>query len=58
MQALREDDTLTELDTLEPKKANMVEALTKALGIDHVCLLVVWHLKADSLQLAQGRPSI
>ena len=33
MQALREDDSLTELDTLEPKKANMVEALTKALGI-------------------------
>ena len=33
MQALREDDTVTGDDTLEPKKANMVEALTKALGI-------------------------
>ncbi len=33
MQALRQDDTVTEGDTLEPKKANMVEALTKALGI-------------------------
>ena len=33
MRALREDDPLTGLDTLEPKKANMVEALTKALGI-------------------------
>ena len=33
MQALREDDSLTELDTLSPKKAAMVEALTKALGV-------------------------
>ena len=33
MQALREDDTVTGGDTLEPKKANMVEALIKALGI-------------------------
>jgi len=33
MQALRQDDTLTGVDKLEPKKANMVEALTKALGV-------------------------
>ena len=33
MQALRQDDSLTELDNLSPKKKAMVEALTKALGI-------------------------
>jgi hypothetical protein len=33
MQALRQDDSLTGVDKLEPKKANMVEALTKALGV-------------------------
>lgn len=33
MQALRQDDSLTGLDNLEPKKKAMVEALTKALGI-------------------------
>lgn len=33
MQALRQDDSLTELDKLSPKKKAMVEALTKALGI-------------------------
>lgn len=33
MQALREDDSLTELDNLNPKKRAMVEALTKALGV-------------------------
>lgn len=33
MQALRENDTLTELDSLSPKKRAMVEALTKALGV-------------------------
>lgn len=33
MQALRQDDSLTGLDNLDPKKKAMVEALTKALGI-------------------------
>jgi hypothetical protein len=33
MQALREDDSLTELDIKDPKKVAMIEALTKALGV-------------------------
>jgi len=33
MQALREDDTLTELDIKDPKKVAMVQALTKSLGV-------------------------
>ena len=33
MQALRQDDTLTELDIKDPKKIAMIEALTKALGV-------------------------
>jgi hypothetical protein len=33
MQALRQDDTLTELDIKDPKKVAMIEALTKALGV-------------------------
>ena len=33
MQALREDDSLTELDIKEPKKVAMIQALTKALGV-------------------------
>jgi hypothetical protein len=33
MQALRQDDTLTELDIKDPKKMAMIEALTKALGV-------------------------
>lgn len=33
MQALRQDDPLTELDKLEPKKRAMIEALTKSLGV-------------------------
>ena len=33
MQALRKDDTLTELDIKDPKKVAMIEALTKALGV-------------------------
>jgi len=33
MQALREDDTLTELDIKDPKKVAMIQALTKALGV-------------------------
>ena len=33
MQALREDDTVTDGDTLEPKKKAMFEALIKALGV-------------------------
>jgi hypothetical protein len=33
MQALRQDDPLTELDKLEPKKQAMIEALTKSLGV-------------------------
>ena len=33
MQALRQDDTLTEVDIKDPKKKAMVEALTKALGV-------------------------
>ena len=33
MQALRQDDSLTELDKLEPKKRAMIEALTKSLGV-------------------------
>ena len=33
MQALREDDSLTELDIKDPKKVAMIQALTKALGV-------------------------
>lgn len=33
MQALRQDDSLTELDMKDPKKVAMIEALTKALGV-------------------------
>lgn len=33
MQALRQDDSLTELDIKDPKKVAMIEALTKALGV-------------------------
>lgn len=33
MQALREDDTLTELDIKDPKKVAMIQALTKSLGV-------------------------
>ena len=33
MQALRENDTMTELDSLPPKKRAMVEALTRSLGV-------------------------
>ena len=33
MQALREDDSLTELDIKDPKKVAMVQALTKSLGV-------------------------
>ena len=33
MQALRQDDSLTELDIKDPKKLAMIEALTKALGV-------------------------
>jgi hypothetical protein len=33
MQALRQDDSLTEVDIKDPKKKAMVEALTKALGV-------------------------
>jgi len=33
MQALRENDSLTELDIKEPKKVAMIQALTKALGV-------------------------
>ena len=33
MQALRENDSLTELDIKDPKKLAMIEALTKALGV-------------------------
>ena len=33
MQALRQNDSLTELDIKDPKKVAMIEALTKALGV-------------------------
>ena len=33
MQALREDDILTELDIKDPKKIAMIQALTKSLGV-------------------------
>ncbi len=33
MQALREDDSLTELDIKDPKKVAMIQALTKSLGV-------------------------
>lgn len=33
MQALRENDPLTELDIKDPKKVAMVQALTKSLGV-------------------------